>query len=146
MRFMVMVRATKNSEAGVMPTEKLFADMIKFNEELVNAGVMLAGEGLQPSSKGARVRFSGNKRTVIDGPFVETKELIAGYWMWQVESLQEAIDWVKRCPHPMPGEDAEIEIRQVFEAEDFGAELTPELQAREERVLEKAEQLAKAPR
>ena len=146
MRFMVIVKATKNSEAGKMPSEKLLADMGKFNEELVNAGVMLAGEGLHPSSKGVRVRFSGNKRTVIDGPFAETKELIAGYWLWKVNSKQEAIDWVKRCPHPMPGEDAEIEIRQVFEAEDFGAEFTPELRAQEERVQKKAEQLAKSPR
>ena len=146
MRFMVIVRATKNTEAGVMPSEKLLGDMVKFNEELANAGVMLAGEGLHPSSKGARVKFTGNKRTVIDGPFAETKELIAGYWLWQVKSKQEAIDWVKRCPHPMPGEDAEIEIRQVFEPEDFGAEFTPELRAQEERVLKKAEQLAKSPR
>ena len=146
MRFMVMVRATKNTEAGVMPSEKLLADMIKFNEELVKAGVMLAGEGLQPSSKGARVRFSGAKRTVIDGPFAETKELIAGYWLWQVNSRQEAIDWVKRCPHPMPGEDAVLEIRQVFEAEDFGAEFTPELRAQEERLRKQADKLAKAPR
>jgi len=140
-----MVRATKNTEAGVMPSEQLLADMIKFNEELVKAGVMLAGEGLHPSTKGARVKFSGNKRTVVDGPFAETKELIAGYWLWQVKSKQEAIDWAKRCPHPMPGEDAELEIRQIFEAEDFGAEYTPELRAREERVLEQAEKLARAP-
>ena len=133
MRYMVMVRANKDSEAGVMPDEKLLADMGKFNEELVKAGVMLAGEGLQPSSKGARVRFSGAKRTVIDGPFAETKELIAGFWMWQVASKQEAIEWVKRCPNPFPGE-SEIEIRQVFEAEDFGAEFTPELRAQEERL------------
>jgi hypothetical protein len=145
MRFMVMVRATKNTEAGVLPSEKLLADMTKFNEELVKAGVMLAGEGLQPSSKGARVKFSGTKRTVIDGPFAETKELIAGYWLWQVKSKQEAIDWVKRCPHPMPGEDAEIEIRQVFEAEDFGDEFTPELRAQEERLRKQAEKLAKSP-
>ena len=133
MRFMVMVRANKDSEAGVMPDEKLLADMGKFNEELVKAGVMLAGEGLQPSSKGARVRFSGAKRTVVDGPFAETKELIAGFWVWQVASKQEAIEWVKRCPNPFPGE-SEIEIRQVFEAEDFGAEFTPELRAQEERL------------
>jgi hypothetical protein len=133
MRFMVMIRATQDSEAGVMPEGKLLAEMVKFNGELVKAGVMLAGEGLQPSSKGARVRFSGPKRTVIDGPFVETKELIAGFWMWQVKSKQEAIEWVKRCPNPFPGE-SEIEIRQVFEAEDFGAEFTPELRAREERL------------
>jgi hypothetical protein len=133
MRFMVIVKADKNSEAGVMPSQELLAAMGKFNEELANAGVMLAGEGLQPSSKGARVRFSGPKRTVIDGPFAETKELIAGYWMWQCKSLQEAIEWVKRCPNPMPGE-SEIEIRQVFEAEDFGAEFTPELREQEERI------------
>jgi hypothetical protein len=134
MRFMVLVKATKDSEAGVLPDEKLLADMGKFNEELVKAGVMLAGEGLQPSSKGARVRFSGTKRTVIDGPFAETKELIAGYWMWQVKSKQEALEWVKRCPNPFPGGESEIEIRQVFEAEDFGAEFTPELRAQEERL------------
>ncbi len=134
MRFMVMVRATRNSEAGGMPGEKLLADMGRFNEELVKAGIMLAGEGLQPSSKGARVRFSGGKRTVIDGPFAETKELIAGFWLWQVKSKEEAIEWVKRCPDPMPGEESEIEIRQVFEAEDFGAEFTPELRQQEERL------------
>ena len=133
MRFMVIVKATKESEAGVMPSTQLLTEMGEFNEELVKAGVMLAGEGLQPSSKGARVRFSGNKRTVIDGPFAETKELIAGYWLWQVKSKEEAIEWVKRCPNPMPGE-SEIEIRQVFEADDFGAELTPELRAQEERL------------
>jgi hypothetical protein len=133
MRFMVMVKATKDSEAGVMPTEKLLTEMGKFNEELVKAGIMLAGEGLQPSSKGARVRFSGAKRTVVDGPFSETKELVAGFWMWKVKSLQEAIEWVKRCPNPMPG-DSEIEIRQVFEAEDFGAEFTPELREQEESL------------
>ena len=133
MRFMVIVRATKDSEAGVLPDEKLLADMGKFNEELVKAGVMLAGEGLQPSSKGARVRFSGTKRTVIDGPFAETKELIAGFWIWRVKSKEEAIDWVKRCPNPFLGE-SEIEIRQVFEAEDFGAEFTPELRELEERL------------
>jgi hypothetical protein len=133
MRFMVIVRATKDSEAGVLPDEKLLADMGKFNEELAKAGVMLAGEGLQPSSKGARVRFSGTKRTVIDGPFAETNELIAGFWMWKVKSKEEAIEWVKRCPNPMPT-DSEIEIRQVYEAEDFGAEFTPELREQEERV------------
>ena len=133
MRFMIMVKATKDSEAGVMPSEKLFAEMGKFNEELVKAGVMLAGEGLQPSSKGARVRFSGAKRSVIDGPFAETKELVAGFWMWKVKSKEEAIEWVKRCPNPMPG-DSEIEIRQVFEAEDFGEEFTPELREQEERL------------
>ena len=133
MRFMVMVKATKESEAGVMPDEKMFAAMGKFNEELVKASVMLAGEGLQPSSKGARVRFSGAKRTVIDGPFAETKELVAGYWIWNVKSKDEAIEWVKRCPNPMPT-DSEIEIRQIFEAEDFGAEFTPELREQEERL------------
>ncbi|HEX4944324.1 MAG TPA: YciI family protein [Usitatibacteraceae bacterium] len=137
MRFLVMVKATKDSEAGVMPDEKLLADMGRFNEELVKAGVMLAGEGLQPSSKGARVRFSGSKRTVIDGPFPETKELVAGFWMWKVKSLEEAIDWVKRCPSPHPT-DCEIEIRQVFEAEDFGAEFTPELREAEERLRKQA--------
>ena len=133
MRFMIMVKATKDSEAGVMPDEKLLTEMGKFNEELVKAGVMLAGEGLQPSSKGARVRFSGAKRSVIDGPFAETKELIAGFWMWRVKSKAEAIEWVKRCPNPMVGV-CEIEIRPVFEAEDFGAEFTPELREQEERL------------
>jgi hypothetical protein len=130
---MVIVKATKDSEAGVMPSEKLLAEMGKYNEELVKAGVMLAGDGLQPSSKGARVRFSGAKRTVIDGPFAETKELIAGYWLWQVQSKEEAIEWANRCPNPFPGE-SEIEIRQLFEAEDFGAEFTPELREQEERL------------
>ncbi len=133
MRFMVIVKATKDSEAGVLPDQKLLAEMGKFNEELANAGVMLAGEGLQPSSKGARVRFAGAKRTVIDGPFAETKELIAGFWLWQVKSKEEAVDWVKRCPNPFHGE-SEIEIRQVFEAEDFGAEFTPELREQEQRL------------
>lgn len=132
MRFMVIVKATKESEAAVMPDEKLLAAMGKFNEELVKAGVMLAGEGLHPSSKGARVRFSGTKRTVVDGPFAETKELIAGFWLWQVKSKAEAIEWVKRCPNPMTS-DSEIEIRQVFEFEDFGEAFTPELQAQEAR-------------
>src|SRR5437762_11985090 len=142
MRFMVIVKATKNSEAGVMPSEKLLAEMGKFNEELAKAGVMLAGEGLHPSSKGARVRFSGGKRTVIDGPFAETKELIAGFWIWQVKSKEEAIEWVKRCPNPH-NEETEVEIRQVFEAEDFGAELTPELREQEERLRAQSEELAK---
>jgi hypothetical protein len=133
MRFMVMVKATKDSEAGVMPTEQAFAEMGKFNEELVKAGIMQAGEGLHPSAKGARVRFSGKGRTVIDGPFAETKELVAGFWLWQCASLQEAIDWVKRCPNPMPG-DSEIEIRQIFEAADFGAEFTPELREQEDKL------------
>ncbi len=138
MRFMVMVKATKDSEAGVMPSEELLTEMGKFNEELVKAGVMLSGEGLQASSKGARVRFAGNKRTVIDGPFAETKELVAGFWMWQCKSLAEAIEWVKKCPNPHPHKESEIEIRQVFEIEDFGAELTPELREQEERVRTQA--------
>jgi hypothetical protein len=133
MRFMVMVRANKDTEAGVMPEERLLAKMGRYNEELVKAGIMLAGEGLHPSSKGARVRFSGASRTVIDGPFAETKELIAGFWLLQVKSLEEAIEWVKRCPNPLDGE-SEIEIRQVFEAEDFGAEFTPEIREQEERL------------
>src|SRR6266498_1164554 len=130
MRFMVIVKANKDSEAGVMPTEKMLTEMGKFNEELVKAGVMLAGEGLQASSKGARVKFSGGNKTVIDGPFAETKELIAGFWLWQVNSLEEAIEWLKRAPF----EDTEVEIRQVFEAADFGDEFTPELRAQEERI------------
>jgi hypothetical protein len=135
MRFMIIVKATAESEAGKMPSEQMLTEMGKFNEELVKAGVMLAGEGLHPSSKGARVRFSGKQRTVYDGPFAETKELIAGFWLIQVSSKEEAIEWVKRCPNPMES-DSEIEIRQVFEAEDFGAEFTPELQAQEERLRE----------
>jgi hypothetical protein len=135
MRFMVMVKATRDSEAGVMPSQELLAEMGRFNEELVKAGVMQAGEGLHPSSKGARVQFSGKERHVVDGPFAETKELVAGFWLWKCESLQEAIDWVKRCPNPMPGE-SEIEIRQIFEAEDFGDEFTPELREQEERLRE----------
>jgi hypothetical protein len=134
MRFMVIVKANKESEAGVLPDEKLLGDMGKFNEELVKAGVLLAAEGLQPSSKGARVKFSGNKRTVIDGPFPETKELIGGFWLFQVKSLDEAIAWVKRSPNPFPNHESEIEIRQVFEADDFGAEFTPELRKQEERI------------
>ena len=133
MRFMVMVKATPESESGIMPDEKLLSEMGKYNEELVKAGVMLAGEGLHPSSKGARVRFSGDKRTVIDGPFTETKELVAGFWLIEVGSKEEAIEWVKRCPNPMPGE-SEIEIRQVFELDDFGETLTPELREQEERL------------
>ena len=133
MRFMVIVKATKDSEAGALPSEELLTAMGKYNEELAKAGIMLAGDGLQPSSKGARVRFSGPKRTVIDGPFAETKELVAGFWMWKVKSKEEAIEWVKRCPNPMPG-DSEIEIRQVFEAEDFGEQFTPELKEQAERV------------
>ena len=133
MRFMVIVKATADSEAGIMPTEQLLAEMGAYNEELVKAGVMQAGEGLHPSSKGARVHFSGKQRKVIDGPFAETKELIAGFWIWKCASLQEAIEWAKRCPNPMPG-DSDLEIRQVFEAEDFGAEFTPELREQEERL------------
>jgi hypothetical protein len=133
MRVMVIVKASKDSEAGKMPSEKLLTEMGKFNEELVKAGIMLAGEGLHPSSKGARVKFAGTKRSVIDGPFSETKELIAGFWLWKVKSLEEAIEWVKRCPNPMEGE-SEIEIRQVFEADDFGKEFTPELRAQEDRI------------
>src|SRR5260221_2485967 len=143
MRFMVIVRATQESEAGGLPDQKLLAEMGKFNEELVRAGVMLAGEGLQPSSKGARVRFNGSKRTVIDGPFTETKELIAGFWMLQVKSKEEVIEWIKRCPNPLEGE-CEIEIRQVFEAEDFGAEFTPELRAQEERLRQQISKTGKA--
>jgi len=143
MRFMILVKATKNSEAGVLPDEKLLTEMGKYNEELAKAGVLLAGEGLQPSSKGARVKFSGDKRTVIDGPFAETKELIVGFWLWRVKSKEEAIEWVKRCPNPHPGTESEIEIRQVFEAEDFGAEFTPELRKQEERLRAQAEQLKK---
>ena len=132
MRFMVLVKASKNSEGGVLPDEKLLTEMGKYNQELAKAGVLLAGEGLHPSSKGARLKFSGGKWTVTDGPFPETKELIAGFWLWQVKSKEEAIQWVKRCPNPMPGSEAEIEIRQVFEAEDFGPALTPELKEAEE--------------
>ena len=141
MRFVVMVKATKQSEAGVMPSAKLLEDMGRFNEELVNAGVMQAGEGLQPSSKGVRVNFSkDNKRTVVDGPFTETKELVAGFWIWKCKSLDEAIAWAKKCPSPHPGEEAQLEIRQVFEAEDFGAEFSPEERAREERMRARLEQ------
>jgi hypothetical protein len=140
---MVIVKANKDSEAGVLPNKKILTDMGKFNEELVKAGVMLAGEGLQPSSKGARVRFSGSKRTVIDGPFTETKELVAGFWLFQVKSKQEAIEWVKRAPNPFPGTESEIEIRQVFEADDFGAALTPELREAEKRMGAKMAENAK---
>jgi hypothetical protein len=135
---MVIVKASKDSEAGLMPSEKLLAEMGQFNEELAKAGVMLAGEGLQASAKGARVRFSGDKRTVVDGPFAETKELVAGFWIWRCNSLQEAIDWVKRCPNPHPGRESEIEIRQIFEMEDFGAEMTPELREQETAVGKQA--------
>ncbi len=137
MRVLVMVKATEESEAGTMPSEALLAAMGKFNEELVNAGIMLAGEGLHPSAKGKRVLFSGTRRTVTDGPFAETKELVAGYWLWQVKSMEEAVEWVRRCPNPM-SEDSEIEIRPLYEMEDFGAEFTPELRAQEERIREKA--------
>ena len=134
MRFMVIMYPGAQAEAGVLPDEKILTEMGKFNEELVKAGVMLAGEGLHPSSKGARVRFSGDKRTVIDGPFAETKELVAGFWIWQVKSMDEALEWLKRCPDPMPGEESVIEVRPVFEADDFGKEFTPELRAQEERL------------
>ena len=137
MRVMVIVKASRDTEAGVMPSEQLLTEMGKFNEELVKAGVMLAGEGLHPSSKGKRVRFNGPKRAVIDGPFAEAKELIAGFWLWQVKSMDEAVEWVKRCPNPTEGE-SEIEVRPVFEAEDFGAEFTPELREQEERLREQA--------
>ncbi|MGH9000313.1 MAG: YciI family protein [Acidimicrobiia bacterium] len=137
MRVMVLVKATEDSEAGIMPSEELLTQMGNYNEELVKAGILLAGEGLHPSSKGRRVRFSGDQRTVIDGPFADTKELIAGFWLWQVRSLEEAVEWVKRCPNPMPGE-SEIEIRPVFEAEDFGVEFTPELREQEERLRAQA--------
>ena len=138
MRFMILVKATADSEAGIMPTEQEFAAMGQFNEELVKAGVMEAGEGLHPSSKGARVQFSGKNRRVVDGPFAETKELVAGFWIWKCASLQEAIDWVKRCPNPMRS-DSEIEIRQIYSAEDFGDALTPELKAQEERLRAQVE-------
>ena len=140
MRAMVIVKATKNSEAGVMPSEKLLAEMGKFNEELVKAGVMLAGEGLHPSSRGKRVVFSGGKQIVVDGPFAETKELIAGYWLWQVKNMDEALEWARRCPDPMPGEQAILEIRPVFDPEDFGKEFTPELRAQEELLRAQIEQ------
>ena len=145
MRFMILVKADRNSEAGVMPSEQLLAEMGRFNEELVAAGVMQAGESLHPSSKGARVYFAGKERKVTDGPFPATKELIAGFWIWECASLQEAIDWVKRCPNPMPGE-SEIEIRQIFEAEDFGDALTPELRAQEERLRAQVTKQAAEPR
>jgi len=145
MRFMILVKANKDSEAGVLPDEKILTAMGKFNQQLEKAGVLLAGEGLQASSKGARVKFSGGKRTVTDGPFTETKELVAGFWLWQVKSMAAAIEWARRCPNPT-GAEAEIEIRQVFEAEDFGAEFTPELREQEERVLAQAERLMKTPK
>lgn len=143
MKVMVMVKATQDSEAGVMPSEQLLTEMGQYNEELVKAGIMLAGEGLHPSSKGVRVRFAGTNRSVVDGPFTETKELVAGYWLWQVNSMEEAIAWVKRCPNPMPGA-SEIEIRPVFEAEDFGEEFTPELREQEERIRAEAEKLKRS--
>ena len=140
---MVMVKADKTSEAGVLPSKELLEAMGKYNEELVKAGIMLAGEGLHPSSKGARIKFSGPKRTVIDGPFAETKELVAGFWLWQCKSREEAIEWAKRCPNPMPGTEGELEIRQVFEAEEFGDEFTPELREQERRVAELAAENAR---
>tara|TARA_R100001143_G_C3321401_1_gene114957 strand:- start:300 stop:782 length:483 start_codon:yes stop_codon:yes gene_type:complete len=143
MKVMVMVKATPGSEAGEMPSEQLLTDMGNFNEELVKAGIMLAGEGLHPSSRGARVRFSDTNRTVMDGPFAETKELVAGFWIWQVKSMEEAIEWVKRCPNPMT-EESDIEIRPLFEPEDFGEEFTPELQEQEERIRAATEQLGLA--
>lgn len=139
MRVMVIIKATQSTEAGQMPSEQLLADMTKFNEALVQAGVMLGGDGLKPSRHGKRVKFIGDKRLVTDGPFAETKEVIAGYWVWQVKDMNEALQWVNKCPHPMPGEDTEIEIRPFFEAEDFGAEYTPELREREERMREQIE-------
>lgn len=139
MRVMVIVKATKNSEAGVMPGERLLAEMGRFNEELVKAGLMLAGEGLHPSRTGKRVRFSGGKRTVVDGPFAGAEQLVAGFWIWQVASMEEAVEWARRCPEPMPGEEAELELRPIFEAEDFGAEFTPELREQEERLRAEVE-------
>ncbi len=144
MRVMVIVKATKNSEANVMPSEKLLAEMGAFNEELMKAGILQGGDGLHPSSRGKRVRFSGGKKSVIDGPFAETKELIAGYWLWQVKSMEEAVEWASRCPDPMPGEESELEIRPVFESEDFGAEFTPELREKEEKLRAELEQKQKA--
>jgi len=139
MRVMVLIKANKESEAGTMPSEQLLTDMMKYNEELVKAGVMLAGEGLHPSSKAKRVKFSGSKRIVSDGPFAETKELVAGFWLWRVASMDEAIEWIKKCPNPMPDTEAEIELRPVFEAEDFGDELTPELREKEEKLRARVE-------
>jgi hypothetical protein len=143
MKVMVMVKATQDSESGVMPTEQLLTEMGQYNEELVKAGIMLAGEGLHPSSRGVRVQFSGTNRTVTDGPFTETKELVAGYWLWQVNSMEEAIAWIKRCPNPMPG-DSEIEIRPIFQADDFGPEFTTKLREQEDRIHEAAEKLQKS--
>src|SRR5438132_14046384 len=144
MRFMVIVKANKDSEAGALPDKKILSDMGKFNEELVKAGVMLAGEGLQPSGKGKRVRFWGGKKQIVDGPFSETKELVAGYWIWQVKSMEEALEWARRCPDPMPGEEAVLELRPVFEADDFGKEFTPELRAREARLAAEIERQRRA--
>ena len=143
MRVMVIVKATKNSEQGIMPSEELMLAMGKFNEELVKAGVLLAGDGLHPSSRAKRVRFSGGKKTVIDGPFAETKELVSGYWIWQVRSMDEALEWVRRCPDPMPGEESELEVRPIFEAEDFGASYTDEVRAQEDRIRAQVESNAK---
>ncbi len=143
MKVMVIVKATKNSEAGLMPSEKLLSDMGNYNEELVKAGIMQAGEGLHPSVKGKRIKFAGGQTSVIDGPFAETKELIAGFWIWKVKSMEEAVSWARRCPDPMPGEDSELEIRPVFEAEDFGAEFTPELRAQEDRLRAEVERQQK---
>ena len=143
MKVMVIVKATKNSEAGIMPSEKLMTEMGNYNEELVKAGIMVAGDGLHPSVKGKRVKFSGDTRTVVDGPFTETKELIAGYWIWQVRSMEEAVEWARRCPSPMPGEEGELEIRPIFEAEDFGAAYTPELRAQEDRLRAEVERQQK---
>jgi hypothetical protein len=144
MKVMVIVKATKNSEAGAMPSEQLITEMLKYNEELVKAGVMLGGDGLHPSSKGKRIQFSGSRRTVVDGPFTETKELIAGYWIWQVRSMDEAVEWARRCPNPMPGEDSELEIRPIIEAEQysetFGEALTPELREQDQRLRAQIEQ------
>lgn len=139
MRFMIFVKATTHSEAGHMPTQELLTAMMKYNQDLIDAGVMLGGEGLQPSSKGTRVRFSGASRVVTGGPFTETNEVVAGYWLWQCRSMEEAVEWVKRCPNPMPGEESDIEIRPLFEADDFGAEFTPELRKQEERMREQIE-------
>jgi len=144
MRVMVIVKATKNSEAGIMPSEKLLTEMGKYNEELVKAGVMLAGEGLHPSSNGKRIRFAEGKKTVLDGPFAETKELIAGFWLWQVKSMDEAVEWARRCPDPMPGEESILEIRRVFDAADFGEAMTPELRAQEERLVAEMERQRKS--
>jgi len=143
MKVMVLVKATKNSENGVMPDTKLLTDMGKYNEELVKAGIMLAGEGLQPSNKGKRITMGGAKRTVVDGPFAETKELVAGFWMWQVKSMEEAVEWARRCPDPMPGEESILELRQVFSAEDFGPAMTPELKEQEERLRKEGERMLK---